>query len=188
MQVIAELKRLGEMHKFLLFEDRKFADIGKTVQLQFREGVYRISEWADLVTVHGVPGNGVIQGLKSVASKNNACLLVAEMSSVGALTNDAYKKSCATIVESNSDFAIGVVSQSRVLSSQDFIQFTPGVQFESSGDGLGQQYVSPEVAIKERGADIVIVGRGVTNDADPKSRAKAYSERAWKAYEEALQN
>ena len=167
-----------------MFEDRKFADIGKTVQLQYNKGVYRISEWADLVTVHGVPGEGVIQGLKSVASENNACVLVAEMSSTGALTNDPYKKSCASLVESNPDFAIGVVAQSRVVSSPEFIQFTPGVQFESSGDGLGQQYVSPAVAIGERGADIVIVGRGVTTAADPAKCAKIYSERAWEAYEE----
>lgn len=169
----------------MLFEDRKFADIGKTVQLQYSKGVYRIADWADLVTVHGVPGAGVVQGLKSVASEDNACVLVAEMSSQGALTDDSYKKSCASIVETNSDFVIGVVAQSRIVSSPESIQFTPGVQFESSGDGLGQQYVSPEVAISERGADIVIVGRGITKSANPGECARIYSERAWKAYGEA---
>ncbi|XP_018493903.1 LOW QUALITY PROTEIN: uridine 5'-monophosphate synthase-like [Galendromus occidentalis] len=187
-KVIPELKRLSEEHSFLLFEDRKFGDIGETVRAQYGGGVFKISEWADIVTVHGVPGAGVIQGLKSAASEKNACIIVAEMSSAGALTDDSYKKACASMVESNADFVIGTVSQSRVVKSPEFIQFTPGVNFELSGDGKGQQYVPPEVAISDRGADIVIVGRGVTRNGDPGDRARIYSERAWEAYEKATGN
>ena len=46
------LKELAEKHDFLLFEDRKLADIGKTVEEQMR-GPFQIASWADLVTVHG---------------------------------------------------------------------------------------------------------------------------------------
>jgi orotidine-5'-phosphate decarboxylase len=47
---------------------RKFADIGIT--LQYTKGLFRIAEWADLVTVHILPGEGIIQALEQVNSKS----------------------------------------------------------------------------------------------------------------------
>ncbi|XP_029670995.1 uridine 5'-monophosphate synthase-like [Formica exsecta] len=51
---ILQLKELAKRHKFLLMEDRKFGDIGNTVSLQYRYGLYKIAEWADLITVHPI--------------------------------------------------------------------------------------------------------------------------------------
>lgn len=50
--LIKSFKEIAERHNFVLFEDRKFADIGKTVELQYSKGLYQISSWASLVTVH----------------------------------------------------------------------------------------------------------------------------------------
>ena len=47
----ANLLSLAAKHRFLLFEDRKLADIGNTVRLQARAVA---GDWAELVTVHGV--------------------------------------------------------------------------------------------------------------------------------------
>lgn len=55
-----------------------------------------------------------------------------------------------------------------------------------SGDGLGQQYVCPAEAVQKRGADIVIVGRGITEADDPRQIAKEYKESAFNAYESLL--
>jgi orotidine 5'-phosphate decarboxylase subfamily 1 len=75
-----QLKMLAKKHNFLLFEDRKLADIGQTVAYQFHHGIYGISSWADLVTVHGIPGPGILDALSRAECK---ALIVAEMSSKG---------------------------------------------------------------------------------------------------------
>jgi hypothetical protein len=75
----------------VLFFGRKFADIGHTVSLQYSQGIHKISSWADLVTVHPIPGEGVITGLKSaVTNLHRGCFLVVEMSSAGNLASPNY--------------------------------------------------------------------------------------------------
>lgn len=70
---------------------RKFADIGHTVSLQYGNGIYHIVDWADLVTVHSLPGEGILQGLKSKLSKaERGCFLVAQLSSQGNLIRRDY--------------------------------------------------------------------------------------------------
>ena len=50
----------------VMYFNRKFSDIGRTVTRQFNDGIYKISQWADVVTAHIVSGPGVIDGLKKV--------------------------------------------------------------------------------------------------------------------------
>ncbi|CAF4318737.1 unnamed protein product, partial [Adineta steineri] len=64
MEKIQQLKNISRTFNFLLLEDRKFADIGNTVQLQYTKGLFQIATWADLVTVHVLPGEGIVQALE----------------------------------------------------------------------------------------------------------------------------
>lgn len=180
--VIPLLMNLAKTFNFLILEDRKFADIGNTVVNQYKDGVFKICDWADTVTVHGIPGNGIVESLKCMTNdKERSCLLIAEMSSKGALTDDNYRSNILKIAENHKDFVIGFISQHRVTKNQEYIHVFPGVHISQSSDSLDQQYNSPEKAISN-GADVVIVGRGICNSLHIVETAQVYRHRSYKAY------
>lgn len=182
-QLIQELRNLAHKHEFMLFEDRKFADIGNTVKHQYQGGIYHIAEWADLINAHSLPGPGTIKGLAEVGrKKNRGLILLAEMSSAGNLINLDYITNTLKMAEQFPDFVIGFVTQHALSPDPHWINFTPGIKLETGHDALGQQYVTPEKAIIENGADIIIVGRGILNAKDPLVEAHKYRERGWKSY------
>ncbi|MDQ8038922.1 MAG: orotidine-5'-phosphate decarboxylase [Rickettsiella sp.] len=184
MHFITKLKDLAEKHAFLIFEDRKFADIGNTVKQQYKGGLFRIADWADITNAHTVPGPGIIQGLRTVGlSRQRGLLLLAQMSTQGSLAQGAYTQASLAMANDNLDFVIGFIAQKQLTDNPGLLHLTPGVKFlHSSGDGLGQQYISPEQAIIENGTDIIIVGRGIYQAKDPQAEAMRYRKSSWKAY------
>lgn len=183
MDLIIQLQRLSEKHNFLLFEDRKFADIGNTVKHQYQDGIYHIADWADIVNAHTVPGPGIIQGMKEIGlTKGRGLLLLAEMSSKGTLAKGEYTKETLKMAGDNKDFVIGFITIKKLLEDPEFINMTPGVQLAIGGDTLGQQYNTPEKVIKENKSDVIIVGRGIYEAADPIAEAKKYRAAGWQAY------
>lgn len=182
---VKTLQALAQKHNFLIMEDRKFADIGNTVALQYSKGIYHISSWADLVTVHSLPGDGILKGLKESVSQSPArgVFLLAEMSSEGNLISADYKEKTMKMAEAYSDFVAGIVGQSAdLIQDPGLIQLTPGVNLEEGNDNLGQQYNSPEYVMTDKGADIAVVGRGIISSKSPSEAAKNYRDRLWAAY------
>ncbi|ESN94473.1 hypothetical protein HELRODRAFT_185115 [Helobdella robusta] len=175
------LLNIAHKHNFVLFEDRKFADIGHTVSKQFTGGMFRISEWADVINAHPLPGPGIIKELKN-ANKRSGCLLIGEMSTNGNLITPAYTKATLKMAEENDDFVIGFISTSRISHDPHFLHFTPGVSLDCKGDGKGQQYLTPSEVVSKRGADILIVGRGITLAHDPVAAAKVYAQEGFSGY------
>ncbi len=185
---ITSLQKLSQQHHFLIFEDRKFADIGNTVQLQYAEGIYHIADWAHITNAHPLPGPGIIEGLKAIGlPKGNGLLLLAEMSSKGNFITHEYTQQNLQLARANPDFVIGFVSQHRLTDEPNFIHFTPGIQLQEGGDALGQQYNTPKTAIIDNEVDIIIVGRGIYKASDPTTQAKIYQEAGWQAYQQRLQ-
>jgi orotidine 5'-phosphate decarboxylase subfamily 1 len=184
--LIVQLKALATKHNFIIFEDRKFADIGNTVELQYAKGIYRIADWAGLTDAHTVPGPGVIEGLRKVGLPlGRGLILLAEMSTKGNLATGAYTKASTDMAIANSDFVMGFISMKQLVTDKGFINFTPGIQFGSKTDLKDQQYKTPEEAIAG-GSDVLIVGRGIYQAKDPAVAAQQYQAAGWKAYEERL--
>lgn len=63
----ARLARIARRHGFLIFEDRKFGDIGNTVQLQYTEGTAKIIEWSHITNVNMIPGKAAVDALADAA-------------------------------------------------------------------------------------------------------------------------
>ncbi|CAG8954738.1 hypothetical protein HYFRA_00004663 [Hymenoscyphus fraxineus] len=151
----AKLAAITHRHHLLIFEDRKFADIGFTVQLQYAGGDYRIVQWAHIINVHVLPGPDVIRALKETADswKNSggsktvenitpepsmahiaeppserAALLLAQMSSSGNFLDAAYTKKCVPIGRKYRDFVMGFIALEPQNSEPDdsFLVMTPG--------------------------------------------------------------
>jgi orotidine-5'-phosphate decarboxylase len=186
------LTKLAKDHDFLVFEDRKFIDIGNTAQKQYKGGALRIHDWAHIVNASVLPGPGVIQALDETISKGNVgdrgVLILAEMTSKGSLAVGDYTKASVDIARQYPGSVIGFVS-TRSLSSispsqdtnEDMIVFTTGINMATKGDVLGQQYQTPSKAVAG-GADFLISGRGLYANTDPVAATREYQEAGWSAY------
>jgi len=298
----AKLGQLARKHGFLIFEDRKFGDIGNTVQLQYTSGSARIIEWANIVNVNMISGKSSVSALADAAvrwrerypyevktsvtvgtprsesfddqedgfeerhetigtlpgpgpsasthgsleqppagyfrgndgrkgsivsittvtqhfesadsprlSKNinepdevvfqgieeapmdRGLLILAQMSTSDCLMTPEYTQACVEAARAHKSFVMGFICQENLNSDPEdnFISITPGCQLPPDdeemengipGDGMGQQYNTPQKLIESRGVDIVIVGRGILTAGDQQAEAERYRRKAWKAY------
>ncbi|PWN70138.1 orotate phosphoribosyltransferase [Chryseobacterium phosphatilyticum] len=173
-KTIVPLKEIAAKHQFLLMEDRKFADIGNTQELQFTSGVFKITDWADFVT------SQVIGGFESLdCFKNVGVVAIVGMSSKGTLTTASYREEALKVALSHPN-VIGGVAQNKI--PEDLLLFTPGVNLADSGDGKGQQYNTPEHVFRTLHTDFIIVGRGIYKSDDPEASAVTYKTEGWNAY------
>ncbi|SCU91332.1 LAME_0E12090g1_1 [Lachancea meyersii CBS 8951] len=186
---VKPLKDLAQKHQFMIFEDRKFADIGNTVKLQYSSGVYKIAQWADITNAHGVTGPGIVEGLKQAAQETTqeprGLLMLAELSSKGSLAHGRYTEETVKIAKSDKDFVIGFIAQNDMGGRDegfDWLIMTPGVGLDDKGDGLGQQYRTADEVVS-KGADIIIVGRGLfAKGRDASVQSARYRKAGWDAY------
>lgn len=177
------LNQIAKKHRFLVFEDRKFADIGNTSALQYAGGIYQIANWAHLINAHIVPGPGIIEGLQTIGKpKGRGLLLLAEMSSQDTLAKGAYTKKAVHFAEKFPDFVLGFIALKNVSSNPGLIHMTPGVKLEPGKDALGQRYRTVDEIIGKNLSDILIVGRDITHAKKPEEQAAMYREAGWAAY------
>ncbi len=177
-KTILPLRNLAAKYNFLLMEDRKFADIGNTQELQFTQGIYKISSWADFVTAQVIAGYDSLDCFRNVG-----VVAILGMSSKGTLTDKNYQDEALNIAQSHPN-VFGGVSQNKIPN--ELILFTPGINLIDSGDGKGQQYNTPEYAFKNLQTDFMIVGRGIYKSNDAEKSALSYKIAGWNGYENSL--
>lgn len=182
MEFVHKLKAVAKKHNFLLFEDRKFCDIGSTVQKQFLSPLFNIPTWADMITIHVIGGESTITALKATGKLDNtALIIVAQMSTKDTLTSKEYVQKAKEIGEKHKDVVMGFVAQQRLSNDTGMLQFTPGINLQAKGDAHGQTYNSPAIAFQERGTDVMIVGRGIYQAKNPMVASIAYKQAGWQA-------
>ena len=174
----------------LIFEDRKFADIGGISRKQMA-GVYNIRGWSDLVTAHLISGPDIVDGLQAAWSdvdREGGVLLLAQMSSRGNLLEPAYTSKVVAKGKAHSGVFgfIGNGSRPEELAllrtavGDGKLIWTPGVNL-AVGDGeMGQRYGHPRAAVLA-GSDCVIVGSGIHKADNPSEQAAAYAKASWDA-------
>lgn len=88
------LAALARKHGFLIFEDRKFGDIGNTVELQYTSGSARIIEWAHITNVNMVPGKASVTTLANAARRwlERYPYSVRTLVSVGTPTDEQFEE------------------------------------------------------------------------------------------------
>ena len=177
-------------NSLLLFEDRKFADIGGISQKQMA-GVYDIRSWSDIVTAHRISGPDIIDGIAAGwadVQRIGGVLLLAQMSSQGNLLTSEYTEETIATGKA-SPHVLGYigngsspieVSALRELVGDGQMIWTPGVTIDSNAAIMGQRYGNPHDSIIA-GADVIIVGSGIYRVKDRKSAAKAYADASWNA-------
>ena len=196
-ETIEGITRLAKKYDFLVFEDRNFADIGNTVRQQYGAGAFRIAKWADIVNAHIIPGEGIIEGLKVVGRQQpspngRGLLLNVQMSSANSFETIEHTTKVLEMAKKHKDFVVGFVANRPIRDQtrgqhDDFLIFTPGVNFSSREDTLAQRYRTPHEAIS-RGSDVIIVGRGIYEAHDPIASAKQYQMEGWYAYTKRLRD
>ncbi|CAK1547017.1 unnamed protein product [Leptosia nina] len=180
---VSSLQHLAKKLNFLILEDRKYADIGHTVSLQYTRGLYNVSDWADCVTCHSLPGEGILKALNGASNTDKGVFLLAEMSSEGNLITQQYTQETVKMAEKYAELICGFVCQNKdTFKNPGIIQLTPGVQLESSKDNLGQVYNTPEKVVLENGGDVMVVGRGIVAAKNSEIQAVLYKDALWKCY------
>lgn len=163
VELMLYIRKLAEIHNFLIMEDRKFGDIGYTLNKQLT-GFFKYTQWCDLVTAYPYIGQA---GLDVFARYNIGVFLLAELSiNEGQILpyEELFDK------EENRPHPIcGTIGQNHT----GYLQATPGIHLDKCNDNSNQCYKSPEKA-KEKGADLFIIGRAIYTAKDPLEAMKRY--------------
>ena len=146
--------RLKDKYGLLVWEDRKFADIGTVMSRQIKNSPFKYERWVDLFSLHAITGR---ESVECVFKENPSFrwILIGQLSSKGNLIDTAYTESVKNIYRAHEE-VVGMVCQDYL--GQDFVHIVPGVSGDNSGDMMGQSYSRPQDKVF---ADFLVAGRSI---------------------------
>ena len=156
-----------QAYGIFLWEDRKFNDIGATFQKQ----IQRYEKIRDVISVSPMSGSDMLK----IDTSLDMFVLV-QMSSKGNLFTREVSKSIIDMISfeklEGNDNIKGIICQNSEFINTDLPVLTikPGINLSATGDALGQCYSNLNGDLP----DLIVVGRGITQSADPASEIKKY--------------
>jgi orotidine-5'-phosphate decarboxylase len=180
-QLVRDLVASGR----LVFLDLKYHDIPNTVAAAVQEAAQL---GVSMLTVHAAGGSKMLRAAVDAARATNPALLVLGVTVLTSLDeNDVeqigFRGTVRDEVLRLSALALangcqGIVTSAREASAvraelgDDFAIVTPGVRPAGTGHGDQMRVVTPAEAIAA-GASYIVVGRPITQAADPAAEARA---------------
>jgi orotidine-5'-phosphate decarboxylase len=181
---LAFVGRLKEQGK-TVFLDMKLLDIGATVEKATRNAA---RSGADFLTIHAIDTKTIAAAARGAAGTDLKLLGVTVLTSLDQddLAEQGIAISPADLVVSRARLAKAAGCNGVIASGQeaaavrtgvgsDFFIVTPGIRLPSDDVGDQARVATPGNAIRD-GATHLVVGRPITNAADPRAAAEAFVE------------
>ena len=183
LDFVEKMLEKSNTYKFLIFEDRKFSEIGNIFHKQYTGGIYKIRNWTNIINFHLISGPKMLDMYKNTLNPNKARggLLVAEMSTEDCLIDINYTEKNKQFADKYKECIFGFISQ-RKIHTNNFIYMTPGIGIGKKKDSCNQTYTNPHQAIFENKTDIIIVGRNITQAEDIVEETIRYKSIGWNSY------
>jgi len=180
-QVVRNLVAAGRR----VFLDLKYHDIPNTVAAAVREAA-RLG--VSMLTVHATGGGNMLRAAVDSARAVNPALIVVAVSVLTSLDQndlerigiqgtvlDEVLRVSALALESGCQGVVASAHEAAALRKRlgnDFVIVTPGVRPPGAGHGDQARVLTPGEAIAA-GASYIVVGRPITEAADPAAEARA---------------
>ena len=142
-------------YNLILWEDRKFADIGNIMIKQIKNSIYYYLEWVDIFSIHCITGYESLNATMNEFSKLK-WIIIGQLSSSENLIDKDYTNTCKEIYKTIPNI-IGIVCQEYL--GPEYIHIVPGISKHIESDSQGQQYSSTE---DKSFADFFVVGRSIS--------------------------
>ena len=161
------LYNMCEAYGIFLWEDRKFNDIGATFQKQ----VKRYEKFRDVISVSPMSGSDILK----VETRLDIFVLVEMSSRNNLFTREVSQKILDMVafekLSGNTNIK-GIICQNSefINTSVPVLTIKPGINLSVTGDALGQCYSNLSGDLP----DMIVVGRGITNSADPVTEIQKY--------------
>ena len=168
-----------------VFLDLKYHDIPNTVAAAVREAA-RLG--VSMLTVHSTGGDKMLRAAVDAARAANPALIVLAVSVLTSLDQsdlekvgiqgtvlDEVLRVSALALESGCQGVVASAHEAAALRKKlgnDFVIVTPGVRPPGAGHGDQARVLTPGEAIAA-GASYIVVGRPITEAADPAAEARA---------------